>query len=215
MLFALFCLLFLAGCTDGNVTTTQNTNPVTASSPTSDAVRSATPKPTQTPLSARLGDPIRNFDQKFGKEDTSSDIYPDVIGYQPLDPYHINDKYSITTDHRRVTGVTVTFSPLGSGSGGNLIDWQAGVKICQSFLPSDAVFQNDRDFGPMFPSYQQMYLSKKMAQEFSPDFFVEGLENTTPVTPGTVQIMYHYTSWSDHTDNAQISVCDVSLGHPY
>lgn len=92
MIFALFCLLFLAGCADGSVTTAQNTYSVTASSPTSGAVRSVTPKPTRAPLSARLGDPIRNFDQKFGKEDTSSDIYPDVIGYQPFDPYHIKDK---------------------------------------------------------------------------------------------------------------------------
>lgn len=191
--------------TGGPDSTPATFTPIHPPQPTPSPTKNPVPKPTptQAPLTAGLGDPVYNFDQKFGKEDNSSG----GIGYQPFSPsYPPTDKYRITTNHGHVTSVTVTLLDQSS------LDWQDGIKLCQSFLPADAVFQNDQDFAPRNQLYQQMYISKKMAQEFNPDLFVEDTAYTTSVTPGTVQIMYRYTSFSDHTNNAQIKVCYVSLG---
>src|SRR5260370_25325982 len=179
----------------------------TATQPTS---APATKVPTKAPAAsfARLGGTVHDFDLKFGKEDTSGG----GIGYQPFGSYTSGqdlptDKYDISVENGHVEGVRVTLpkeSPLS---------WQDGTKLCQSFLPPDAVYHSNNDSAPLLQVYQQLYISKKMAHMFSADHFVAGNgNNPQPLTQGTLQIMYYYSSFSDHTKNAQITSCDIGLG---
>lgn len=162
------------------------------------------------PNLARLGGTLRDFDLKFGKKDTSLG----GIGYQPFGSYTTGqdlptDKYDLYVENGHVAGVRVTLpkeSPLS---------WQDGTELCQSFLPIDAVYQSDNDAAPLLQVYQQLYISKKMASMFSADHFMKGSgAGRTQDTPGTIQITYYYSSFSDHTDNAQITSCDIELGEP-
>ena len=172
----------------------------------------ATQAPTKAPVPnlARLGGTVHDFDLKFGKEDTSQG----GIGYQPFGSYSTGldlptDKYDILVDNGHVMGVRVTLpkeSPLS---------WQDGTTLCQSFLPTDAVYQSANDAAPLLQVYQQVYISKKMASMFSADHFIKGSGvGRTQDTPGTIQITYYYSSFGDHTDNAQITSCDIELGEP-
>lgn len=128
-LFAIFLLLCSCGGADFSSTNTSNPTP--------------TPKAATLNL-ARLGGAVHDFDLKFGKEDTSNG----GIGYQPFGSYTSGqdlptDKYDISVENGHVEGVRVTLpkeSPLS---------WQDGTKLCQSFLPEDAVFKSDEDSAPL------------------------------------------------------------------
>jgi hypothetical protein len=205
VVFIIFSTLILSSCggADQSVSAS-STQPTSAQ---------ATQVPTKAPAPnlARLGGSVHDFDLKFGKEDTSNG----GIGYQQFGSYTSGqdlptDKFDIAVDNRHVEGVTVTLpkeSPL---------NWQDGTKLCQSFfLPTDAVYRSDNDSAPLLQVYQQLYISKKIASMFSADHFMSGSgAGRTQDTPGTIQITYYYTSFSDHTNNAQITSCDIELGEP-
>lgn len=191
-LFAIFLLLCSCGGADFSSTDTSNPTPKAA-----------------TPNFARSGGAVHDFDLKFGKENTSNG----GIGYQPFGSYTSGqdlptDKVSISVENGHVEVVRVTL-PKGSP-----LSWQDGTKFCQSFLPTDAVFQSEEDFSPPTQEYQELYMSKTMAHMFSADHFVAGNGiNPQPLTLGTLQIIYYYSSWYNHTTSgAQITSCSIGLG---
>jgi hypothetical protein len=204
VVFIIFSTLILYSCggADQSASATSSTQPTSAQ---------ATQVPTKVPAPnlARLGGSVHDFALKFGKEDTSNE----GIDYQPFGSLTSGqdlptDKFDIAVDNRHVEGVTVTLPKE------NPLIWQEGTKLCQSFLPTDAVYQSAEDFSPQTQEYQQIYISKMMAHMFSADHFVAGSGiNPQPLTPGIVQIMYYYSNWYDHTSSgAQITNCSIGLG---
>lgn len=166
---------------------------------------------------AVLGGSVSDFTKAFGKPANDGGTPITFLDYQPYrQPWNSIYKITISIDkgadgNYYVSGIIFNPDP------NNLISWQDGVHFCQSFLPADAVHLSDTDFAPPNQFYQQMYRSKKMAHEFDADHFMEGAGlQKTPVAPGTVQIMYIYTSSYNHTSSgARIRVCYISLGQPY
>lgn len=173
--------------------------------------------PTRKANNAVLGGSVSDFTKAFGKPANDGGSPTTFLDYQPYrQQWSSIDKISISIDkgadgHSYVSGIIFNAAP------NNLVSWQDGVHFCQSFLPADALHLSDTDFAPPYQFYQQMYSSKTMAHEFAADHFMEGAGlQKTPVAPGTVQIMYLYTSSYNHmSSGAQIRVCYISLGQPY
>ncbi|HEV2580703.1 MAG TPA: hypothetical protein VGT44_07595, partial [Ktedonobacteraceae bacterium] len=166
---------------------------------------------------AVLGGSVSDFTKVFGKPANDGGTPTTYLDYQPYrPPWNIIYKITISIDIG-VDGNYFVSGIIFNPDLNNLIRWQDGINFCQSFLPADAIHLSDTDFAPPNQFYQQMYLSKNMAHEFGADHFMQGAGlQQTPVAPGTVQIMYLYTSSSNHTSReARIRVCYISLGQPY
>lgn len=172
---------------------------------------------TKKPGSAVLGGSVSDFTKAFGQPANDGGSPTTSLDYQPYSqPENSIYKISISMD-KGTDGTYYVSGIIFNADPSHLISWQAGVRFCQSFLPADAIHLSDTDFAPPDQFYQQMYMSRNMAREFSADDFMAGAGlQQTPVAPGTVQIMYMYTSASNHTSSdAQIRVCYVSLGQPF
>ena len=201
---AALCLILLSACGGSDQSASPSSPGISAS-------------PTRKANDAVLGGSVSDFTRAFGQPAHDGGTPTTSLDYRPYrQPWNSIYKISISLDKGAdgayyVSGIIFNADPT------HLISWQDGVHVCESFLPADAVHLSETDFAPPNQFYQQLYTSKQMAHEFSADHFMAGAGlQQTPVAPGTVQIMYMYTSSSNHTSGgAQIRICYISLGQPY
>jgi hypothetical protein len=218
----LVCLFVSTACgaSSSSIQGTKITPTATPSPKLTAKIKTATLTPTPKPVPnlAVLGADLKDFTAKFGSPTKDSNP-PSSVRYQPYGDIVGTDKIIIslsegTDNNYHADSVTFSAPP------NNPVSWQDGMRFCQSFLPADAIHLQDTDFSTgSFPTnnYQQMYMSKSMAHEFSANMFLEGngpAAIETPVAPGTVQIFYFFTS-PLFSGNRYITLCYVSLGQPY
>jgi len=166
----------------------------------------STPIPTIPKRLAVLGGKVSDFTKLLGHPDTESDLNTSVE-YQPYGDGFYKFYLAVTQSTDNTYRVNeVDYQAHLSDT----ISWDAGTKLCQSFLPNDAVYKSDQDFGGQ---YQQIYISKSLAHEFPESMFQVGRGSyPTLATPGTVQISYTYTY---SFFSKEIELCNVSIGQPY
>ena len=204
-IIAALCLILLSACGGSTQSASSSSSGVSA------------PTTTKETHAAVLGGSVRDFTRAFGTPAHDGGTPTTYLHYQPYpQPWNNIYKITISLDHG-ADGAYDVSSIIFNPEPDHLISWQAGIHVCQSFLPADAVHLSDTDFAPPNQFYQQLYLSKQLAHEFSADQFLEGAGlQKTPVAPGTVQVMYLYTSAYNHTSSdAKIRACYISLGQPY